>query len=291
MTVTTMELQGRLFMYHQGMRLTAFESGPVNSRKSVIMVVGLTDGYGGVPYLGVLNDALTKQDYSLIQIQTTSSYNGYGASSLENDVKELDYLIEFLKQTYHKTHLVVMGHSTGCQISVCHNKSGKYRQDIAGYILQAPVSDREWYSAVVPNHLQHIQLATTMREQSHGNEWMPRYLDNALQAIDVPITADRFYSLYARGGDDDLFSTDLTDEELKKVFQGVHQPMLLLNGAQDEFYQSSIDPLTFLERLQKLCPAIRDIGIIPGANHKVDDLNAQHILASRVLSFLDTICL
>ncbi|ORZ08399.1 hypothetical protein BCR42DRAFT_382708 [Absidia repens] len=278
-----MEFKGTLFTYNKSLRLTAFESGATNSNKALIFLEGLTDGYNGVPYLSALNDAVTKLDYSLIQMQTTSFYNGYGASSLANDAKELDYLIGYLRQHRNKTHIVVMGHSTGCQDCYWHNKYGRHRQHVAGYILQAPVSDRQYYAAECPEYADHLQLASTMREQGRGAEWMPRSVS------DVPVTADRFYSLVARGGDDDVFSTDLTDEELNLIYKDVNQPMMAVNGQEDEYYRSSVDRMVFLERLQKVCPAIRNIHVVAGADHKVNNPQAQIALVELVSSFLESV--
>jgi pimeloyl-ACP methyl ester carboxylesterase len=187
------EFEGRLFTYHNATRLTAFESGAIESNKALIFFEGLTDGYNGVPYLPVLNDAISKLDYSLIQIQTTSFYRGYGASSLANDAKEVDYLIDYLKKYRKKTHFVIMGHSTGCQDSYWHNKYGRNSGDVAAYILQAPASDREYYADEFPGWPEHLKLATRMRRENRGSEWMPRSIS------DVPVTADRFFSLYSHG--------------------------------------------------------------------------------------------
>ncbi|ORZ24517.1 hypothetical protein BCR42DRAFT_342853 [Absidia repens] len=281
--VACLEFKGTLFTYHNSTRLTAFESGAEDSDKAFIFLEGLGDGYNGVPYLGVLNDAVTKLGYSLYQIQTTSFYKGYGASSLANDAKELDYLIGYLKEHRNKKHFVVMGHSTGCQDSYWHNKNGQYRKDVSAYILQAPASDREWYADDFPGWPEHLKLATRMREEGRGSEWMPRSIS------EIPVTADRFFSLYSHGGDDDVFSTDLTDEELDHLYKDVNQPMLAMHGEIDEYYRSPVDQMVILKRLQKACPAFKKIAVIPGATHKVVSPQAQTVLVELVSSFLDTI--
>jgi pimeloyl-ACP methyl ester carboxylesterase len=183
-----MQFYGKLFTYHEELRLTAFESGALDSNKTVVFLEGLGDGYNGVPYLTKLNDTVTKHGYSLIQMQTTSSYNGYGLSSVSNDAKELDYLVDYLRQR-GKARIVVMGHSTGCQDCYWHNKYGERQVD--GYILQAPVSDRQYYTDQCEEHNTHVGLAETMRDRGRGSNWMPQSIS------DVPITADRFYSLYS----------------------------------------------------------------------------------------------
>lgn len=108
-----MELSGRLFTYNIAKRLTAFESGVLNSNKTIIFVGGLGDGYSAVPYLPLLNENIEKLGYSLIQIQMTSSYVGYGNVTLSEDASELDDLITYLKQVKKKQVIFIIGHSTG----------------------------------------------------------------------------------------------------------------------------------------------------------------------------------
>ncbi|CAO3599869.1 unnamed protein product [Absidia cylindrospora] len=122
-----------------------------------------------------------------------------------------------------------------------------------------------------------------MREEGRGSEWMPRSIS------EIPATADRFFSLYSHGGDDDVFSTDLSDEELDHLYKDVNQPMLAMHGEIDEYYRSPVDQMVILKRLQKACPAFKKIAVIPGATHKVVSPQAQSILVELVSSFLDTI--
>lgn len=90
-------------------------------------------------------------------------------------------------------------------------------------------------------------------------------------------------------GDDDVFSSDLTDSELEDLYKDVKQPMMVLHGQQDEYYKSSMDQMVLLQRLQDVCPAIQKIAVVPGANHKVFDPQAQDALMDLVSSFLDTL--
>lgn len=106
-----MELSGILFTYHEA--LTAFESGPVDYTKAVIYVGGITELFNAVPYLAPLQERLCKQGWTLIQVQLSSSGNGYGTSSLRQDSEEIDHLIKHLKTKRNKEKIVLLGHSTG----------------------------------------------------------------------------------------------------------------------------------------------------------------------------------
>lgn len=80
----------------------------------------------------------------------------------------------------------------GCQDSYWHNKNGRNSADISGYILQAPVSDRQYLQSL-EQYEYLLNLSIKMRDDGNGQEIMPR------KAHWSPITGDRFYSLAARG--------------------------------------------------------------------------------------------
>lgn len=84
------------------------------------------------------------------------------------------------------THMAV-----GSQDCYWHNKNGKHSQDISGYVLQAPCSDRQ-YLASLENYQYLVDLSTKMKNDGNGQEIMPR------KAHWSPITGDRFYSLAAK---------------------------------------------------------------------------------------------
>ena len=109
----SMQLTGTLYTYNEENRLTAFESGDVKSPNSVVFIGGLSDGYNAVPFLEPLTAALAKIGWSLIQVQLSSSYTGFGISSLQKDSTELDYLVEYLKNKRQKQKIMFLGHSTG----------------------------------------------------------------------------------------------------------------------------------------------------------------------------------
>jgi len=83
------------------------------------------------------------------------------------------------------------------------------RRDLA--CSQAPVSDREALSTE-ENYAESLKLlkkAETMVAEGHGEDLLTKHYGF------VPMTASRYASLFGKGGMDDFFSSDLTDEELK----------------------------------------------------------------------------
>jgi len=85
-------LNGRFLIYYPGKSLTAFQSGDLLSKNHIIFIGGLTDGFMSLPYLEKLSSRLEDIHWSLIQVLLSSSYSGYGTSSLFKDVEELDVL-------------------------------------------------------------------------------------------------------------------------------------------------------------------------------------------------------
>ncbi|CAO3660064.1 hypothetical protein G6F70_007128 [Rhizopus microsporus] len=280
-----MEFTGELFTYHLDdssaiwKSLVAFESGPRDSGKTVVFIGGLGDGFNNVPFLFPLYQTLASIGWSLTQVQLSSTFNGYGTTNLRTDAKELDQLIGVLKQRGKKS-IVLLGHSTGSQDCYTHNKYGERNQDVLGYILQAPVSDREHFSKNLPNFQQSLELATSMKKEGKGDELLPR------ATFWAPITADRFYSLSSKGGDDDVFSTDLTDEEILRLYDNVTRPICWVYSEKDEFYASSLNQNDVMKRFQKLCPAIKMTASIPNGSHAIIDPAAQIEFCKVVKDFI-----
>ncbi|CAO3615380.1 unnamed protein product [Cunninghamella blakesleeana] len=277
-----MELKGRLFTYEEK-RLTAFESGALESNKTIVFVGGLGDGYNAVTYLSLLNEKIEQRGYSLIQIQMTSSYVGYGNVSLSDDANELDDLIAYLKQNKKKEYIYLLGHSTGCQDCYWHNKYGKYSNDVTGYILQAPVSDREYGMSLISDFSQQVDYAKKMIDEGKGAEYLPKSIS------ENPITAYRFYSLGAYRGHDDVFSTDLSDDDLRDLYENLQRPMMLLHGEDDECYGSSVPKLDILKRIQSFCPTVLKIAVIDKADHSISHPLSQTIFIDLVIEFISSL--
>ncbi|CAB1103167.1 unnamed protein product [Ectocarpus sp. CCAP 1310/34] len=217
MTSVSMSLHGELFVYSPKKRLAAFRSGchgggssssdrqsrqQRHNRKHAVFVPGLTDGLLALDYVPELAAALDRLGFAFVQPVLSSSYQGYGTSSLRQDVEELDELLDYLSSTpsppvpevassdagsSSSSSFLLIGHSTGCQDAVFYMKHGRpdLRAAVVGVVLQAPVSDRE-YLETLPSTEGFIEEA---RVRGGGGELMPVAADQA------PITAARFLSL------------------------------------------------------------------------------------------------
>jgi pimeloyl-ACP methyl ester carboxylesterase len=257
-------MQGELTIYNKEKRLVLFETNS-NLQNKFIFVGGLTDGFLALPYLNYLQETVFKFNYSLVQPLLSISYLGYGNVNLDNDVKELDDLISFLvnKKLKNKKissyNIILMGHSTGAQDAMYYAKYGKYKNILSGIILQGAVSDREYalYSKGKNILENEIKIARELVSKGKGQYFMPPEVD------DAPITANRFLSLNDVDGTDDMFSTDLSNEKLGKVFldldfkEGKHKkyvncPIFLISSGGDEYVPRNIDLLKHTKRMQNL---------------------------------------
>ena len=78
----------------------------------MVFIPGLTDGPWGLPYIPQLAAALHERGWAMVQPILSSSYLGFGVSSLAQDVEELDAL---LGTVVEGGRVVLIGHSTaGC---------------------------------------------------------------------------------------------------------------------------------------------------------------------------------
>ena len=115
-----------------------------------------------------------------------------------------------------------MGHSTGCQdvMEYLTGAGHETRPPIDGAIIQAPASDRESIVMLMDPSLYRLSCGTAKRmiAEGQGDEILPSY--ETLGLFPCPVTAKRWLSLASpdHDGDDDYFSSDLSDEQLKKSF-------------------------------------------------------------------------
>ncbi|KAG8658732.1 hypothetical protein MANES_03G184900v8 [Manihot esculenta] len=202
------QFPGVLFKYGPKPIQVAFKTG--DHKQQLVFIGGLTDGFLATEYLGPLAIALDREKWSLVQLLMSSSYSGYGTSTLQQDAKEIDQLVSYLINKENSEGVVLLGHSTGCQDIVHYMRTNAAcSRAVRAAILQAPVSDRE-YRATLSETASMIDLASTMIAEGRGSDLMPREADSS-----APITAYRYHSLCAYMGDDDMFSSDLTDDQLK----------------------------------------------------------------------------
>eukprot|EP01117_Protostelium_nocturnum_P010941 TRINITY_DN3959_c0_g1_i1.p1 TRINITY_DN3959_c0_g1~~TRINITY_DN3959_c0_g1_i1.p1 ORF type:complete len:277 (-),score=92.55 TRINITY_DN3959_c0_g1_i1:62-892(-) len=269
-------LNGKLFMYDD--KNVAFKYG--ESKKIVVAIGGLTNGLLSVYYFKNLIPYLDSKGWSTVNPILSSSYMGFGTNSLQTDANEIDSLVEFLYKNFDAERVVLLGHSTGCQDSVYYMAHGKESKRIHGVVLQAPVSDREYLKMSEPDY---EKLVKWSKEQiDAGNP--DKLLDQ--RVFGAAITAYRFYSLAAKYGDDDLFSTDFNEEELKKTLGHLTVPTLFVFGTSDQFVPPEIDKAANAERMKK---TVKDseVLIIEGALHELREDQHQSKFFGTLSSFLE----
>ncbi|KAF5204552.1 hypothetical protein FRX31_005856 [Thalictrum thalictroides] len=260
------QFRGSLFKYGSKSIQVAFKTG--DFRRQVIFIGGLTDGFLATEYLEPLSVALDNEKWSLVQFLLSSSYIGYGTSSLKQDAMELDQLISYLINKEDSEGVVLVGHSTGCQVIVHYmGTNAACSRAVRGAVLQAPVSDRE-YKATLPETAAMIDLASSMISEGRGMDLMPREADPG-----APMTAYRYHSLCSYMGDDDMFSSDLSDDQLRmRLGHMSTTPCQVIFSMADEYVPEYVDKKALVERL---CRAL-------GGAEKVEIEWGNHSLSNRV---------
>lgn len=286
----------------QTSQLTAFEHTPNPSSEPqnlLIFINGLFGGLSTVAYPTVISKSLPST-WNLVEVLLSSSYLGWGTSSLARDVDELSQCVSYF-HGLRTGQIVLMGHSTGCQdvLEYLTRPGYELRPAINGGILQAPVSDREAIGMhISPEVLSEAcKVAKAMVNSGDGDEILPTKARHGCFAP-APVSASRWLSLTSpdHDGDDDYFSSDLSDEQLLKSFGALpsNGSLCMLFSGSDEFVAKGIDQEALLRRW---------IGIIKRGKGKVDEQHsgvierATHDLANnpdevigelvrRVLGFL-----
>lgn len=255
---------------------------------SLLFIGGLSDGLATVPYLNDIVAAVESEGWSIFSVLLSSSYNGWGLTSLDKDIGEIAMCVEYVRG-YKSTQipdqlapglLVLMGHSTGSQ-DVLHylyspnplHSTGLKRPPVDGAILQAPVSDREYTLSTLksgtgqdsPEELSkvYIQLVDMAKRQecAEGKDaLLPLSMTTRIGfPEDVAITSKRFLSLVSPDSpdtpmEDDLFSSDLYDERLQQTFGAIvsrgllKRSLLVLPSGVDEHVPAWIDKEKLLGR-------------------------------------------
>jgi hypothetical protein len=110
------------------------------------------------------------------------------------------------------------------------------------------------------------------------------------------LSAYRAYSLIAKGGDDDHFSSDLSDKHFATSFGNITEktPVCFLLGSEDPYVPKHVDRAALLERWTRIIRKgggivdDEDGGVITGAHHNLDEDPHEVVqdLVKRVCGFL-----
>jgi alpha-beta hydrolase superfamily lysophospholipase len=182
--------------------------------------------------------------------------------------------VEYFR-TVKSGKIVLMGHSTGCQdvMEYLIGSGHEQRALIDGAILQAPVSDREAILMAMSKEQydKSAAAAQALVNEGKADEIMPSSGSGGF--FGAPVNARRWLSLLSpnHDGEDDYFSSDLTDDQLNRTFGALpaRTPLCILYSGADEFVPPSTD---------KWCLLKRWIGIAhKNGNGKVDTLHSSVI--------------
>ncbi|KAG9240769.1 hypothetical protein BJ878DRAFT_270761 [Calycina marina] len=283
-------------------RLTAFEHTPKPDSSSaqnlLIFIGGLFDGLQTVPYTDIISNALP-ETWSLAQVHLSSSYTGFGTSSLLRDATELAKCVTYFR-TIKTGKIILMGHSTGCQdvMEYLTGPGHKKHPAIDGGIIQAPASDREAIVMTMDpsQYLHSVAVATKMVEDGGVEEIVPRVEINGV--MPAPVCARRWLSLASpyHDGDDDYFSSDLKDEQLMKTFGALPKgsPICVIFSGEDEYIPKTVDKQGQIKRWAEVAKNgegrvdEESSGVVDGASHNLAG-NPEAVvndLVKRVLLFL-----
>ncbi|CDK28214.1 unnamed protein product [Kuraishia capsulata CBS 1993] len=284
--------------YEYAPKMMAFEFNGFSSKKTLVFIGGLGDGFATLPYLPALSTSLNKIGWSVVQIYIRSSYIGWGSGSLKRDAEDISQLVSFLRSEAggKREKIVIMGHSTGCQDTMQY--ASKFEQKSStkanGYILQAGASDREAALGVgipLEELEKSVELAKTMIAAGRENEIMP--YEYCSSFLDCPISAYRWNALYSVRGDDDFFSTYLTPEDHAKTWGKVNEPILVVFSGSDEFVPKSVDKVKLLDDWKSATDSKYWSPLskpVPGARHNVgvgSEKGALEDLVATVTKFLE----
>lgn len=195
-----------------------------------------------------------------------------------------------------------MGHSTGCQdvMEYLVGKDAESREKVQGGIIQASVSDREAIVQFFPQkqYDDSVACARKMITEGRGEDIMPLSLTKGFTS-QACCSARRWLSLAEVNGDDDYFSSDLSDEQLQTTFGRIPKGVKLgiFFSGEDQYVPKSVDKKALVEKWVGVVKAgtgeidEMNSGVVVGATHNLTG-NPEPIvqdLVRRVMGFLEGI--
>ena len=174
------------------------------------------------------------------------------------------------------------------------------REPIDGGILQAPASDRESIVLTMDSKVyeESCKVAQGMLDAGDGEEILPKKVTKGYFSP-APVSANRWLSLASpnHDGDDDYFSSDLSDDQLMKSFGALpaRSPLCVLFSGSDEYMPKILDMAVLIQKwtifVKKGDGKVdeENSGVVKGASHNLAG-NPEDVvqdLLRRVLGFLN----
>lgn len=283
-------MQGELFVYNNESKHTAFKYG--DSSTVMILIGGMFGGLMTCDYWINLSKELHEHGVGTVQFIMSSSYSQFGISSLKQyeinkiwliyrDADEIELLITYLLSHYKIDKFHLLGHSTGCQDIIKFLSVTKYSNLIGCCFLQGPASDREstLMEASKEEVEKYLKISKEYIDENKPNKLMPT------ESYFVPITAYRFYSLNSKFGDDDMFSSDFTNEDFKTIFKHIPKSIKIcfIESENDEFIPNYVNKTELIERMAN---SVENgyFYLLKGTNHSVD--KNEEDLIKYIINFL-----
>lgn len=159
--------------------------------------------------------------------------------------------------------------------------------------LQAPVSDREGEISNQPTLDAKIETAKKMKQEGKEMEMMPR------EVFWAPITCQRFLDLHEKGGADDFFSSDWTDQELVDrlghMANNPQRQVVVAFSGSDEYVPKHVDKKRLSERLCQAINGGTTTGVaqelfLPNGNHNLSEGQGdKEVFAQKVAECLKNV--
>ncbi|KAL1897005.1 hypothetical protein Cpir12675_002530 [Ceratocystis pirilliformis] len=283
--------------------ICAYESGPQAAKNAIVLIAGRGGGPHTMSVANEISNALLSAPelgYSLFEVRMRSSLGSYGSSGTAEDVEDISALVEYLRSLGRK-RIVLLGHSTGCQDIIKYSMLKDEVPSVDGFILQGPISDREAFERILvkpgemenyQKALKYAQIAANDAKYRAGDaflDWMPRwFMPEVIR--NTPFTISRFHSLASVGGDDDLFSSDLSPDAVSKVWTSLAKPAMVLHSGKDELVPDFVDKEALISKWKAAGSKVSALsGVIPNADHVISEAAPAAWFCDRVLKFLQTL--
>ena len=168
-------------------------------------------------------------------------------------------------------------------------------------ILQAGVSDREaWAADLSPEEIaSSMQTADAQISAGQGAYALPVETMQLIYPVKtgqpaadgsvMALSANRWHSLAAKGGHEDYFSSDLTDEQMGEAFKGLRESgkrTLFAFGEKDGSVPDWVNKKTLLQRFKLHAGEKGETVLLKDADHRINTEAPRREFVERVTRFV-----
>lgn len=223
----------------------------IESENMIFLVGGLGDMANGF-YTSEIFQFGAHNRCKTISIQLRSMPE-YGLYTIDSDVEDVAQLYTDLSINNYKS-VVFIGHSTGCQILLLYSICKKKRSTEV-IVLQAPVSDREYEERANPSLSETLALAEdlsqTMDKRNSIDQNKEENTVLYLKYRGMPMRADRFISLFKKGGKEDFFSIGQKTSHLNKSETRIYAVLSKYDEYQTAPIEKSLEQIKSIPHMEE----------------------------------------